>query len=273
MKNLFRLVFISLAIFCLVQFPLFSWAKDTVKLKPLNKTTKIKGVTKSAKPDVVVSLINFSPGSPKVNEEITLWVFVKNLGQARADAFDLRVKVGGESNPPVVQVPGLNPQQRWRYTKKLFFGRTGNFIVTATADPGNQLAESREENNVLQKTIMVRKGPKPDLVISKINYSPASPRQHKQVTVWYFVKNIGQGIAEKCYLSTTNSLNNHSIWHKKLVPALDPGREWRYEGMFTSNQAGTYYLKAVIDRGNKIDETDEENNIKDKKIIVKPPSN
>jgi subtilase family serine protease len=68
-------------------------------------------------------------------------------------------------------------------------------------------------------------------------------------------------------------MNNYSIWHKKSVPALDPGREWRHEGLFTSNQAGTYYLRAVIDRGNKIDETREENNIKNRKIVVAPPNN
>ena len=34
MKNLFRLVFISSAIYCLIQFPLFSWANDEVKVKP-----------------------------------------------------------------------------------------------------------------------------------------------------------------------------------------------------------------------------------------------
>lgn len=271
MRNLCRLVLICSAIYGLVQFPLFSWATNAVKVKPRGNATVTKGGTKSAKPDLLVTKINFSPGSPKVNDEITLWVFVKNKGQVRAEAFELRVKVGGESNPPVVQVPGLNPEQEWRYTKTLSFGRTGNFIVTATVDPGNDLAESKEGNNVRKKTIMVRKGPKPDLVVTKINYSPASPRQHKQVTVWYFVKNIGPGKADKCYLNTTNSLNNYSIWHKKSVPALDPGREWRYEGKFTSNQAGTYYLRAVIDRGNKIDETREDNNIKNRKIVVAPP--
>jgi subtilase family serine protease len=137
-------------------------------------------------------------------------------------------------------------------------------------DPDNNLVESREDNNVKQKTIVVRKGPKSDLIVTKINYSPGKPKQHQQVKVWYFVKNIGPGKSGKCYLNTTNSLNNYSIWHKKLVPALDPGRVWRYEGGGTSNQAGTYYLRAVIDKANKIDEVNETNNVRDRKIIVKP---
>ena len=77
MRNLCRLVLICSAIYFLVQFPLFSWANSAVKVKPRATDTVTKGRTKSAKPDVLVTKINFSPGSPKVNDEITLWVFVK----------------------------------------------------------------------------------------------------------------------------------------------------------------------------------------------------
>ena len=70
MNNLFRLVFISSAIYCLIQFPLFSWANDVVKVKPRGNTTIKKGVTKSAKPDVVVRKINFSPASLASSPEV-----------------------------------------------------------------------------------------------------------------------------------------------------------------------------------------------------------
>jgi len=227
-------------------------------------------VQAAAKPDLVVSTINYSPAKPVAGAEITLWIFVQNKGEARAGAFDVRVQVGGESNPPVVHVPGLNPGQKYRYTRKVTFNRAGHYRVTVTADVGHAVAESQEANNSRLKTIVVAPAPKPDLVVTKINYSPGAPKQHEQVKVWYFVKNIGQGKSEACYLSTTNSLNNYSIWHKKQVPALGPGREWRYEAPFTSNSAGTYYLRAVIDREHRIDESNEGNNTLDKKIVISP---
>jgi len=229
-------------------------------------------VQATTKPDLVVSTINSSPAKPMAGAEITLWVFVQNKGDARAGAFDVRVKVGGESNPPVVHVSGLNPGQKFRYTRKVTFDRAGHYRVTATADSGHAVAESRESNNTKLKTIVVVAAPKPDLVVTRINYSPASPKQHEYVTVWYFVKNIGQGRAEASYLSTTASMNNYSIWHKQRVPALDPGREWRYQAPFQSNSAGTYYLRAVIDREHHIDESNEDNNTLDRKIIFSPVS-
>lgn len=283
MKSVFRLVFVLITACFLMQLPLSAWAKDTknttsstsvvdVKEKPSTRTIKIKGATKSAKPDLVISKINFSPGLPKVNDEITIWVFVKNIGQVQAGASEVRVKVGGESNPPVLPVPALNPNEKFKYTRKITFGTVGNYIVTATADDGNDVTESNEGNNIKKKTVKVVQGPKPDLVVTKINYSPGAPKQHQQVTVWYFVKNIGPGKSGPCKLSTSNSLNLNPIWHEAPVPALDPGIEWRYQGYFISNQAGTYNLTAVIDRGDQIDETDEDNNTRDQGIVVAPPS-
>jgi len=224
----------------------------------------------ATKPDLVVSNINSSPGKPMAGAEITLWIFVKNVGHVPAGASSVRVQVGGESNPPVIHVPALNRGQRFRYMRKVTFNRPGRYRVTVTADAGHAVAESNEGNNVRRKTIVVAPAPKPDLVVTRINYSPASPKQHEHVTVWYFVKNIGHGRAEASYLSTTASMNNYSIWHKQRVPALDPGREWRYQAPFQSNSAGTYYLRAVIDREHHIVESNESNNTLDRKIIFSP---
>lgn len=273
-KIRFVLMIASICFFMLLELPL--WAQnikdiDSGKIKTSPKAVKAKGTNKSAKPDLLVSNINFSPGKPTVDAEITLWVYVKNVGQVRADAFNVQVKVGGESNPPILQVPGLNPDQEWRYSKKVSFNRTGNYIVTVTADAGNDLAETRENNNIEKKTIIVFPKPKPDLVITKINYSPGKPKQHEHLTYWVFVKNIGPGDAGKSHLSITDSMNAYSIWSKVQVPALDSGREWRFEGPRQYNQAGTYYLKAVIDREDKIDETNEQNNELQKKIVVSKP--
>ena len=129
-----------------------------------------------------------------------------------------------------------------------------------SADDDKKVAEANENNNKKNINIMVKQGPKPDLVVTKINYSPGAPKQHEQATVWYFVKNIGQGKSQPCFLGTSDSLNSYSIWHKERVPALDSGREWRYQGLFLSNSAGNYKIKAVIDKDNTINEANEGNN-------------
>jgi subtilase family serine protease len=369
-----------------------AWAKDTMRvtrqpgatIKTPNTTVKGSEVQKTFKPDLVVSMINFSPGLPVEGDEVTLWVFVKNKGMAQAGASGVQVRVGGETNPPVIPVPALNPSQQFKYTRKVTFNHGGNFIVTATADAGNAVVESHETNNVKKKTIRVKsrrpdliiskanfspgspdtnseitfwlfvknigqtrsepsmsdiditpkpafsgyqgqpvpalnpgqewrfskkftldkpgnytatikadrdrqvdeanehnnqkkisvhvkQGPKPDLVVTKINFSPAKPKTGEKVTVWYFVKNIGQGKSQPCILGTTSASNAYHTWrewHEERVPALDPGREWRYEGLFRSASKGSFKLKAVIDLKQKISESNETNNerLKDIKI-------
>lgn len=103
----------------------------------------------------MVSKINFSPGNPTAGDEITLWVFVENIGPCKAGVSGVRIKVGGESNPPVIQVPALDPGKEWRYSKKFTLGREGGYIVTATADAANTLRETNEGNNSLDRKIVV----------------------------------------------------------------------------------------------------------------------
>ncbi len=240
--------------------------KARITAVPTNKTAK------SARPDLVVSKINYSPGSPKENEEITIWVFVKNIGHNRADLSGLRLQVGGESASiaPVAQVPDLNPGKEWRYERKVTLNRAGNYRITATADAQNALTESNENNNRMTKDIRVKPGAKPDLVVSRINFSPGSPWQNEQITIWVFVKNKGQGKAAASGLRVQAGGESISVAPVAQVPALDPGREWRYERKVTFGKAGAYLITATADAQNALNETKEGNNKEKKKIIVKP---
>ena len=242
------------------------------KAKPMRRV-----VTKSAKPDLVVSIINHSPGAPRAGDEITIYIFVQNIGQVPSEAFGTEVKIGGAYPAPVIQIPILNPNQRYRHTEKVTFDvnyvHSTNLIVKVTADVGNDIVESYEGNNIKQTGILIKPTLKPDLTVTKINYSPGAPKQHEQAKVWYFVKNLGPGKSPKfnCKLRTTNSMNNYQVWSDKIIPALKPGKEWRKDGFFISNMAGTYTIKAVVDCGNQVVEANEQNNELTRQIVVSPP--
>ena len=245
--------------------------------KPTTAKPTKRVVTKSAKPDIVVSIINHSPGEARAGDEISIYIFVENIGQARSEAFGTEIKVGGIYPAPVIQVPGLNPNQRYQHTEKVTFDvnyvHSTNLIVKITADVGNNIVESNEGNNVKQTSILIKPTLKPDLTVTKINYSPGAPKQHEQAKVWYFVKNLGPGKSPKfkCKLRTTTSLNNYQIWNDKIIPALLPGKEWRMDGFFISNMAGTYTIKAVVDCGNQVVEVNEQNNELTRQIVISPP--
>ena len=108
-----------------------------------------------AQADLVIRIINFSPGSPRVGDEITFWVFVKNEGTAQAGASRLRFQVGGESNPPVVPVPALEPGQEHRYDRKVTLNVAQSYMATATADALAQVLEADESNNVRTRSFTV----------------------------------------------------------------------------------------------------------------------
>ncbi|MCG6926943.1 MAG: hypothetical protein LJF30_16755 [Acidobacteria bacterium] len=106
-------------------------------------------------PDLIVSNINFSPGAPKAGDEITFWVFVKNVGDAPATASSLRFKVGGETYPPVVGVPALDPDEEYRFTRKVTLSVAQNYQVTGWADDLDDVAESDEANNTTARVFTV----------------------------------------------------------------------------------------------------------------------
>jgi hypothetical protein len=111
--------------------------------------------TLAGEPDLIVSNINFSPGAPKAGDEITFWVFVKNIGNASATASSLRFKVGGETYPPVVDVPALEADAEYRYTRKVTLSVAQNYQVTGWADDLGDVAESDEANNTTARVFTV----------------------------------------------------------------------------------------------------------------------
>jgi subtilase family serine protease len=251
--------------------PAMAVDRQTETVKRPMPVVQAVGTTKSAKPDLIVSRINYSPGSPLENQEITVWIFVKNNGPVPAEASGLKVAVGGESltTATVIPVPALPPGREWRYTRKVTFSRASNYVVKALADASGDLVESNENNNRGEKVITVKKGARPDLKISKINFSPAKPWQNEEITFWVFVKNTGPGPAAPSTLRV--QVGGESIANAPVaqVPALDPGREWRYTRKTTLSRAGKYIVTATADAENDLAEVKENNNVKKKSFTVK----
>ena len=111
--------------------------------------------TLAGEPDLIVSNINFSPGAPKAGDEITFWVFVKNIGNASATASSLRFRVGGETYAPLYDIPALDPDQQHRITRRVTLSVAQNYQVTGWADDEDDVAESDEGNNTTARTFTV----------------------------------------------------------------------------------------------------------------------
>ncbi len=114
------------------------------------------------------------------------------------------------------------------------------------------------------------KAVRPDLVVSKINYSPGKPTVGSQVTLWVFFKNIGQGRAEASVATIDVGWTKPSTptQFTTNVPVLNPGQEWRYTKKFTYDLAGNHPVIGTADATGKLAESNEGNNTKMKVISV-----
>jgi subtilase family serine protease len=126
---------------------------SAVALQPI--ATPAPALVVLEKPDLVISNLNFSPGQPTVNDEVTFWVDVKNEGPGPAGASTLIFKVGGETYPPETAVPALAVSGWFRLERRVRLDVVQGYMVTATADAKGQVAETNEDNNVAIRTFRV----------------------------------------------------------------------------------------------------------------------
>jgi subtilase family serine protease len=114
------------------------------------------GTLKPFLPDLVVCLA-WVGDIPYIYQDQRVKVRVKNIGLVGAPASTFKIYVKGHGDQ-LVQVPALAPQSEYYWSKKYDWKTCGHKTVRATADPDGQIAESNENNNMLQNSIKVSCG-------------------------------------------------------------------------------------------------------------------
>jgi subtilase family serine protease len=242
---------------------------NNVRSKDFNVQPALAPPPPPGEPDLLIRLINFSPGAPRAGDEITFLVFVRNEGDAQAAASTLRFQVGGETFPPETPVPALDPGEEYRHERKVTLGVAQNYMATATADALGEVAESNEGNNVLSRSFTVAPAlGQPDLVVTLIRFSPGAPKAGDEITFYVFVRNEGnvQAAASKLRFQ----VGGETFPPETPVPALDPGEEYRHERKVTLGVAQNYMATATADVLNEVAESDEGNNVLARSFTVAP---
>ncbi|MEM2870692.1 MAG: CARDB domain-containing protein [Thermoplasmata archaeon] len=113
-------------------------------------------------PDLSVRSIEFSPGAPRVGEELVITVSVENTGNLEANASSLMVifESGGAAlrfteSPvafPAVPAGGAVPVAVRGDTSKF---RAGTYVVNVTVDYNNFIDELNESNNYLTRELVL----------------------------------------------------------------------------------------------------------------------
>ncbi|MFC1870980.1 CARDB domain-containing protein [Chloroflexota bacterium] len=98
-------------------------------------------------PDLVVQSITHSPLSPTTLDEITFTAIVKNQGVGASGPCKLSFKVGGETIPPIYDIPYLAPGATFSIQETRVLGVAQGYLVTVKVDIDNDISESSETNN------------------------------------------------------------------------------------------------------------------------------
>ncbi|GLI46044.1 hypothetical protein MBOURGENBZM_08360 [Methanoculleus bourgensis] len=259
----------------------------------------------SGKPDLVVTDISWDPASPAPGSSVTLKATIKNQGSAPTPAG---VKHGvlftfddGAAGPGVwsdthtgsiapgawvtVTASGGSAGATWEAV-------AGTHTVKAHVDDVNRIAESDEANNVHTEQITVAKAAtptptpttpapsgKPDLVVTGISWDPASPAPGSSVTLKATIKNQGSaptpaGVKHGVLFTFDDGAAGPGVWSDTHTASIAPGASVTLTasggsaGATWKAASGTHTVKAHVDDVNRIAESDENNNVLRKEIVV-----
>jgi subtilase family serine protease len=217
------------------------------------------------KPDLLIWEIKITHEKPTAGI-IEICVHIKNIGNIKSPASSMKLRVGGESSPPVYSVPSLIPNGYHIVKRNVTLSAGNGYIITAEVDPDHSITESNENNNIKQISFNVLPETAADLTISKMLFYPPDPVENEIIYVAAKVKNIGGKQAER------------SVVHWKVGGATQPGtwpvlalnpdqeQEVRLQASFPVPQA--YRITVIADGTNQVKESDETNNEKFIDFIV-----
>ena len=266
--------------------------------------------TPSGKPDLVVTDISWTPANPASGDAVTMKATIKNQGDAPTPAgtkhgvlFTFDDGAAGAGVWSDVHTASIAPGSWVTLTATggsagaTWKAVEGTHTVKATVDDVNRIAESNDANNVRTEQITVSKtasgstptpttpapAGKPDLVVTDISWTPAKPASGDAVTLSATIKNQGDaptpaGTKHGVLFTFDDGAAGPGVWSDTHTAAVAPGASVTLTATGGSAGAtwkavlGTYTVKATVDDVNRIAESNENNNVMIKEIVVGAPA-
>lgn len=247
---------------------------------PTTPATPTPTPTPNGLPDLIVTDITSSPASPLTGNTVTFSAVVKNQGtgtKAAGTIIGVSFSVDGtqvswSDNTTSSLAPGAtvtvtanggpSGSSTWTAT-------TGTHTVMAWVDDVNRISESNESNNQYSESLAVTTSPMPDLVVTNLTYTPASPVTGDTVSFTATVKNQGTaagapGIVAFAVDGTQVSATSND------TTALAVGATKTVTGSWTASGVGSHTATATVDNANTTTEGNETNNTYSTSLSVSP---
>ncbi|PXF57493.1 MAG: hypothetical protein C4B59_15175, partial [Candidatus Methanogaster sp.] len=114
---------------------------------------------------------------------------------------------------------------------------------------------------IVSITDVARAADTPDLIIQDITWTPTTPSLGDTVTFTVAIMNQGNGSSSSGYAHFYLDGSTSPLTYKSFT-AIDAGGSTTTVSFTWNAQAGSHTFKAVVDKDNKITESDETNNEK-----------
>ncbi|MFJ5278720.1 CARDB domain-containing protein [Streptomyces parvulus] len=223
--------------------------------------------TAAPAPDLTVTGLDWSPAAPSERDAVTVNATVRNAGTARSAATTTEVTVEGAAAGSA-SVPALDPGQSAQVAVSTGTHAAGSYAVAAVADPRDTVAELDDTNNSRTATdrLVVGQAPGPDLEVRSITTNPANPAVGADVSFTVAVHNRGTSAAAAGSVtriqagSTTLNGTTGQVAAGATVNVPVSGT-WKATG-------GGVTLTASADATNVVAETNENNNVLAKSLVV-----
>lgn len=223
--------------------------------------------TPAPNPDLTISNLTWNPAKPSESDETTVNATVRNTGSAAAGATTVNVSLGGTVAGSAA-VPALGAGES--AVVKVGIGKRaqGSYTVSAVVDPSDTIDEQNDDNNsrTADEKLTVGQSPGPDLEVTGITSNPANPAVGAKVTFAAKVHNRGtSGVSP-------GSVTRLTVGGSTLdgtTPAVAAGETAtvNISGSWTAASGGAT-LTATADATNTVTETNENNNVFARSIVV-----
>jgi hypothetical protein len=223
--------------------------------------------TAAPAPDLTVTGLTWSPAAPTERDAVTVNAGVRNSGTARSAATTVDVTVEGTAAGSAA-VPALDPGQSATVAVATGSRPAGSYAVAAVVDPRGTVAELDDTNNSrnADSRLVVARASGPDLEIRSITTSPANPAVGAQVSFTVAVHNSGTTAAPA---GSVTRVQAGSTTLNGSTGQVAPGATVHVpvDGTWTATSGGVT-LTATADAAGVVTETDENNNVLAKSLVV-----
>ncbi|MFI1412251.1 CARDB domain-containing protein [Streptomyces sp. NPDC020707] len=223
--------------------------------------------TAAPAPDLTVTGLDWTPASPSERDAVTVNATVRNAGTARSAATTVEASlegtVAGSAN-----VPALEPGASATVAVAAGTRPAGSYGVSAVVDPRNTVAELDDSNNsrTAATRLIVGQAPGPDLEVSGITTSPANPAVGSSVSFTVAVHNRGTSAAAAGSV-TRLQVGSTTLNGTTGQVAAGATANVAISGTWTAT-AGGATLTATADASGVVTETNENNNVLAKSLVV-----